>query len=327
MLRLLAGLGLVLGLAFWMRVAGLAPATLPDPEVMPAAALEEVAGGARELDLRPLWDNFPPSWQADILWMVETLRAHQDPEMWDLGISVLEGAVELFALPADAAAGMDHSERLGALLGLEPGDELFAGRMTEERWRVAAALQSIVASPFADPSNMGRLDARMVRELFGIYLPDVELEFRKLAGPEAELLGPTLRGALDELVAQARVARSEEPEKAEFTVEWHSTTYDRAMTSHVRLVQIEERWVPDVVADVVPGKLAEAKAAVADYVSQGAGGAPSELPREVLTLVRDGLGELRAAAGDVAAFDAALDTLQAKVTAAIVGHRMRAFFE
>lgn len=316
--RLLAFLGALLSVVFGLRYAGWVPETLPDPAGTAPLALEQSTRGLRRLDLRPMWDNLPPSWQADMQLIVDRLRANHDQEMWDLGFGVLTKAAALGSLPAAAARGVDGSQRLASWLGVEPDP----ARVTAERWRVGAALNTIVDSPFADPTNLERLD---LRQLAGILLPLVEAEFQELAGADASLLGPTIQGALDDLAAAARVAKYDEPERTSFAVEWQSTTYATAVLSEVRLVNIEDRWVMDVVAEALPARLAALKASVLDLTSgdeQGTG----ELLRTQLEIADRQLAAMLQHADDVAGFDAAVDGLVTELTAAVVGHRMRSMF-
>ena len=324
MARLLLFLGVLLAGVIGMRLAGLAPETLPDPAPTAPEALEQVAAGARELDLRPLWDNLPPSWQARMQAVVDALRANHDPETWELGFGVLTRAAALASLPAEEAQGIDRSARLASYLGLAPEEGLAPTRVKEERWRVAAALNSIVGSPLADPSNLDRVH---LRQLAGVFPPDVEAEFQKLAGPQATLLGATVRGALDDLLESAREAQREEPERTEFSATWTSTTYRTEVTSAVRLVEIEGRWVPDVVARELPSKLALIEEQVAELTSDEPGTeGTGELLLEQLRIAIRGLDAMTAAANDPDAFDAALDQTVTELTAATVGHRMRTLF-
>lgn len=324
MTRLLAFLGLLLAGVIGVRLAGLAPETLPAPAPTAPEALEQVAAGALELDLRPLWDNLPPSWQARMQAVVDALRENHDPETWELGFGVLTRAAALASLPAEEARGIDRSARLASYLGVDPEEGLDPARVTEERWRLAAALNSIVSSPLADPDNLSRVH---LRQLAGVFPPDVEAEFQKLAGPEATLLGPTIRGAFQDLIASAREAQRKEPERTDFSVTWTSTTYATEVTSVVRLVEVEDRWVPDVVVAELPPKLAMLEEQVADLTSDEPGTeGTGELLLEQLRIATRGLDAMAAAANDPDAFDAALDQTVTELTAATMGHRMRTLF-
>ena len=322
--RYLATLGILLTLIVGARFAGLAPQTLPDPALTPADALLQVSEGTRKLDLRPWWENLPPSWQADIDGIVQAMRAHQDLEMWALGMQALGGAAELLSLPAKDAPGLDQSVRIAKWLGVDADQPTLPAQILEQRWRVAAALNTVVGSPFADPTNLEYLD---VRELLGVLLPQVQVEFQKLAGPKASLLGSVMEGALADFSKAARDAQTSAPLQTDFSVDWLSPTYATTVTTNVRLVNIEDRWVPDLVAERLPENIKAMQAQVAAWSAETPGDAPeTDYVRQLLNIVIDHTPKVRAAVMDPTAFDLALDALVSDLAAAIVGHRMRKLF-
>lgn len=323
MRALLTSVGGVLAVALALRLAGFVSASPKAPEPTAGAALEAVATGASNLDLRPLWDNLPPSWQTDTNALLVQLQESANPELWQLGFDLIVRTADLAATPAADARGIRESRRLSDLLGFEAANTSGPATTAIEHWRsrLAAFLRTLADERLQDPNNLSHLH---LRELAGGLLPATEEELHKLEGHADE---PLLSdGWARTFAAAAEAGRYATPTQMEFTLDLPAGFNHGPFQEHVELVSIEGCFVPAELATLIPEKL-DAIGTELDNWTAEPGTPTADYARSLLEAASRGLPKLEAARHDPAAFDEALDGLIGELTGLVVGHKLRGMFK
>jgi len=314
--------GSVLAAILALRLSGFVKGAPKDPEITAGAALEAVALGARNLDLQPLWDNLPPSWQADADALLVQLQESANPALWELGFELILRTADLAATPAAEAQGLRESQRLSDLLGFKAENTSGPATTAIEHWRarLAAGLRTLADDRLKDPDNLSHLD---LRELAGGFLPSVQEELDQVDGHADE---PLLTNAWTRsLEAAAEAGRYAHPGQVDFTLDLPASLLHGPLQEHVQLVEIEGRFVPTELATLIPDKLT-AIGAELDNWTAAPDSPQADYAKSLLEATERGLTKLEAARTDPVAFDTALDGLIGELTGLVVGQKLRAMF-
>ena len=208
----------------------------------PDDAMRALAQGMADNKPQSVWEALPASYQADVQKVLADFAGRMDPEIWNKGFAVAQQTAEVL-----------KSKKEFILANPMMQSHLTQNPQIAERWDDAAdALGALVNSEVSDLEKLGSLDV-------GAFLARTGAPVMQKVRPMlAAIPGANPGVSLDDMAKAEIAVVASEGDTA--TVR---TTIPGQSPVEEKMVRVEGKWIPKVLADTWPGHIAQAQKQIA----------------------------------------------------------------